>query len=194
MAADAQTDGQAPWRAIATSGFLAGLRLDPGHWRRCDPEDFVQKTMLAAHAALEPLRTMNELQQKAWLRETLLNQIKNALRDATRDKRDVTRDVSLNGIIENSSLRLEAVLAAEQSSPSEKAQRNEMALRLDEALQELPRTASCEAVVLKHHHGWTLAEIRQHLGSVPAGPGGPAAAPWPGSSGAGCCRIGVNHE
>jgi RNA polymerase sigma-70 factor (ECF subfamily) len=162
MAFDAQSDGQSPESYRKFLEFLANLRLDPRLRRRFDPEDFVQKTLLAAHAACAQLRTMNELQQKAWLRETLLNEMKNALRDATTQKRDMNRDLALDDIIENSSLRLEAVLAAEQSSPSEKAHRNEMALRLDETLQELPERQR-EAVVLKHYHGWTLAEISRHL-------------------------------
>jgi RNA polymerase sigma-70 factor, ECF subfamily len=163
MASEAQADGQAPERFRKFLEFLAGVRLDPRLRRRFDPEDFVQKTMLAAHAARDLLETMNELQQKAWLRETLLNQMKNALRDATTKKRDMNRDLALDDVIESSSLRLEAVLAAEQTPTSEKAHRNEMALRLDEALKVLPERQR-EAVVLKHYHGWTLAEISQHLG------------------------------
>ena len=150
------------WRAIVSCsvtwlncGSIRALR------RWFDPEDFAQKTLIAAHADIEPVRAMNELQRKAWLRKTLLNLMKNALRDATRDKRDVGRDE----VIENSSLRLEAVLAAEHTPTSEKAQRNEMALRLDEALQELPDRQR-QAVVLKHYHGWTLAQIREHLGET----------------------------
>ena len=163
MALDAQSDGQLPECFRKFLEFLAALRLDPRLRRRFDPEDFVQKTLLAAHTASEQLRAMNELQQKAWLRETLLNEMKNTLRDATTQKRDLNRDQALDDIIENSSLRLEAMLTAEQSSLSEKAHRNEMALRLDEALNELPERQR-DAVVLKHYHGWTLAEISRHLG------------------------------
>jgi RNA polymerase sigma-70 factor (ECF subfamily) len=58
---------------------------------------------------------------------------------------------------------VEEFIAAEQSTPSEQAQRNEAALQLEDALAELPERQR-EAVVLKHIHGWSLAAIREHLG------------------------------
>ena len=45
--------------------------------------------------------------------------------------------------------------------------RLEELLRLAEALGELPE-AQREALVLQHWHGWSLAQIGQHLGRSPA--------------------------
>ena len=59
---------------------------------------------------------------------------------------------------EDGAAGLEAFLAADQSSPSQRAQRNEEALRLAEALEHLPETQR-EALVLQHWHGWSLSEI-----------------------------------
>ena len=67
-----------------------------------------------------------------------------------------------------SSARAEAGLAAEQSSPSERAERREEAARLAEALEGLAEVTR-EVVMLRHFHGWALADIARHVGrSAPA--------------------------
>ena len=66
-----------------------------------------------------------------------------------------------------SSARLEAWLAAEQSSPSQKAQRNEQVLQLCEALDELPESQR-EAVQLHYWQDCTLAEIAEQMDRTPA--------------------------
>jgi RNA polymerase sigma-70 factor (ECF subfamily) len=58
-------------------------------------------------------------------------------------------------------------LAAEQSTPSQKAQRQEEVLGLAEALAKLPE-AQREALVLRHCQGLPLAAISRHLGRSPA--------------------------
>jgi RNA polymerase sigma-70 factor (ECF subfamily) len=86
-----------------------------------------------------------------------------ALRSLGRAKRDVVREQSL----EASSARLTSWLAAEQSTPSQEAQRHEDVLRLAEALATLPE-AQREALVLRHCKGQSLAAISQHLERSPA--------------------------
>ena len=78
----------------------------------------------------------------------------------------LARERSLEAALDQSSARLEAWLAAKQSSPSQRAERNEQALRLAAALAELPE-AQREALVLQHWHGWSLAQIAEHLGRTP---------------------------
>src|SRR5262249_62395791 len=73
---------------------------------------------------------------------------------------------SVEKALAESSSRLEAWLAAKQSSPSQRAERNEQALRLAEALEQLPE-AQREALVLQHWQGWSLAQIGEHLGRSP---------------------------
>jgi RNA polymerase sigma factor (sigma-70 family) len=56
---------------------------------------------------------------------------------------------------------------AEQSSPSQQAERHERAVRLAEALAALPENQR-EAVVLRHWHGYSLVEIGERLGCTTA--------------------------
>jgi RNA polymerase sigma-70 factor (ECF subfamily) len=69
--------------------------------------------------------------------------------------------------VEQSSARLEAWLAAEQSSPSQRAERNEQLLRLAAALEALTE-AQREAVTLHHLHHCTLEDVGRHLERSPA--------------------------
>ncbi len=146
---------------------LARLRLDPRLQSKLDPADMVQQTLLEAFQSPEQLSGRSEGEQKAWLRRILLNNLANAVRDLNRQKRDVARERSLEAALENSSARLEALLAAEQSSPSERAARNEDVLRLEEALATLPEPQR-QVVMLRHFHDWPLAEISRQVGRTQA--------------------------
>ena len=146
---------------------LARLHLDPRLHGKLDPSDVVQQTLLEAHKDREHFRGQTPAERAAWLRQILARNLANAVRDLGRGKRDVDREHSLEEAVNASSARLEAWLAAEQSSPSARAERNEEAVRLAEALAALPE-AQREVVVLRHCHGWSLAEISRHLGRSPS--------------------------
>jgi RNA polymerase sigma-70 factor (ECF subfamily) len=82
-------------------------------------------------------------------------------------KRDLGRERSLEAAVEASSCQLAAFLAAEQSSPSQQAERHERAVRLAEALAALPDD-NREALMLHYCEDWPLADIANHLGRTPA--------------------------
>ena len=69
--------------------------------------------------------------------------------------------------LEESSARLGAWLVAEQSSPSQRAERDEQALLLVRPWPRCPRL-SARRSLLKHCQGWSLAEIGRHLDRSPA--------------------------
>ena len=147
--------------------LLARLQLDPRLRDKLDPSDVVQQTLLDAHQRQEQFRGQTEPEKAAWLRQILARNLVDALRAFGRAKRDVARERSLDAAVEQSSQRLEAWLVAEQSSPSQKLDRRERAVQLADALATLPE-AQREALVLQHWHGFSLAEIGQHMGRSPA--------------------------
>jgi RNA polymerase sigma-70 factor (ECF subfamily) len=143
--------------------LLARMHLDPRLKGKLDASDIVQQTLLQAHQARDQFRGRGEDERAAWLRQILARNLAHAVRDFGRDKRDVAREHSLEAALGASSARLEAWLAAEQSSPSQQAQRNEQAVRLAQALDELPE-AQREAVVLHYFQGCTVADVGRQLG------------------------------
>jgi RNA polymerase sigma-70 factor (ECF subfamily) len=147
--------------------LLARARLDPRLRGRLDASDVVQQTLLEAHQGLARFRGRTVAEQAAWLRQILARNLANAVRDAGRDKRDVARERSLEAALHELSSRLDAWLAAEQSSPSEQVERQEQAVRLADALATLPDNQR-EAVVLRHFQGASLADIAQELGCTTA--------------------------
>jgi RNA polymerase sigma-70 factor (ECF subfamily) len=142
--------------------LLARVRLDPRLRGKLDASDVVQQTLLEAHQGLARFRGRDVAEQAAWLRQILARNLANAARDLGRAKRDVRRERSFEAALDESSARLEGWLAANQSSPSQQAQRHERAVHLAEALETLPE-AQREAVVLRHWHGWSLTDIGRQL-------------------------------
>jgi RNA polymerase sigma-70 factor (ECF subfamily) len=147
--------------------LLARLRLDRRLQGKLDPSDVVQQTLLEAYQGLDQFRGQGEAQEAAWLRQILARNLANAVRDLGRAKRDVALERSLEAAVAESSARLEAWLAAEQSSPSQRAERNEQGVRLAQALATLPE-AQREVLVLRHLQGWSLAAISEQLGRSPS--------------------------
>jgi RNA polymerase sigma-70 factor (ECF subfamily) len=147
--------------------LLARLQLDPRLRGKLDPSDVVQQTLLEAYEKRDQFRGSTEAEWLAWLRQALAHNLADALRAFGQAKRDVGRERSLEAAVEASSCRLAAFLAAEQSSPSQQAERHERAVRLAEALAALPDD-NREALVLHYCEDWSLADIASHLGRTPA--------------------------
>jgi RNA polymerase sigma-70 factor (ECF subfamily) len=76
------------------------------------------------------------------------------------EKRDLGKERSLDAKLAESSARLDGWLDDQQSSPQERAERNEQVAQLAEALAELPE-AQQEAISLHHLHGLSVAETAQ---------------------------------
>jgi RNA polymerase sigma-70 factor (ECF subfamily) len=143
--------------------LLARLHLDPRLKGKVDLSGVVQQTLWEGHRALGPLPPPGDAQLAALLRRLLANNLADEVRKCYADKRDVGRERSLDADLEASSARLEAFLAADQSSPEQRAGRNEELLRLAGALERLPE-AQRQAVELHYLRGWRLEEIAHHLG------------------------------
>jgi RNA polymerase sigma-70 factor (ECF subfamily) len=152
--------------------LLAGVQLDPRLRGKLDPSDVVQETLARAHEKAEQFRGTTEAERAAWLRRILASQLATAVRRfLAAGKRDAFREQSLHAAVEESSARLEALLAAEQTSPSEGAVRHEELRRLAVALAGLPEDQR-RAVELHHLHGLPVEEVAAALGRSEAAAGG----------------------
>jgi RNA polymerase sigma-70 factor (subfamily 1) len=149
-------------------GVLARVHLDPRLRGKLDPADVVQQTLLRAYAAWPTLQNRDRPVVAVWLRRILARTLADVVKHYDRDRRAVDLERSLEADLDRSASGLAGWLAADQTSPSGAAERNEEMLRLADALAALPQPMG-EVVVLKHLRGWTLQQIADHIGrTVPA--------------------------
>jgi RNA polymerase sigma-70 factor (ECF subfamily) len=143
--------------------LLARLHLGRRLQSKLDAADVVQETLTAACASLGEFRGETDAELAAWLGRTLARRLANLLRHWDRGRRDAKLECSLQAALDESSARVEAWLADDQSSVGERLARKERAVRLARALEQLPPLQR-EALVLRHLEGRPLAEIARRLG------------------------------
>ena len=143
--------------------LLARLQLDPRLHAKLDASDIAQQALLQAHTHRDQFRGRTEEEWVGWLRQILANTLGAEVRRFAAGARDLKRERSLEAGLEESASRLESWLAADQSSPSDRAVRQEQSLRLAEALARLPDDQR-QVIELHHLKGLPLAEIADQLG------------------------------
>ena len=143
--------------------LLADLQLNPRLRVKEDASDIVQQTMLEAHRDFAGFRGKTEAELRAWLKTILTRNVLTVAKHYGTKKNDAGREVSLQEKLEQSSALLHHQLVADQTSPSMKLMKQELAEQLADALLKLLDDER-SAVVLKHFHNWSVAEIAQHLG------------------------------
>jgi RNA polymerase sigma-70 factor (ECF subfamily) len=143
--------------------LLAGIQLAPHLRGKLDPSDVVQQTLLRAHQKRDQFRGRGPAEEACWLRAILTSVLAETARAYARQQRDIGRELALDARVEESSARIEAWLAADQSSPSSAASRREQLSLLAVALTGLPEDQR-QAVELRHLHGLTVTEIAAQMG------------------------------
>jgi RNA polymerase sigma-70 factor, ECF subfamily len=147
--------------------LLARMEVAPRLRDKVDLSGVVQQTLLEAHQGLRdrPQRDRSRAEVSAWLRSILSHNLADVLRKLKARKRDFRREWSLESALDQSASRVEQWLAAEQSSPSGQAMRQEELLRMAESLATLPE-GQRRAIELHHLQGLPLAEIARELGTT----------------------------
>lgn len=149
----------------------ADLQLSPRLRVKEDASDIVQQTMLDAHRDLAGFRGKSEVELRAWLWMVLTNNFLTLAKRYGTLKRATGREVTAQNQLEKSSALLHHQLVADQTSPSMKLMKQERSEQLAEALLRLLDDER-SAVILKHYHNWSVAEIAQHLGRTQEAVGG----------------------
>ncbi len=138
--------------------LLARLQLNPRLQVKMDASDVAQQAILQAHKNQDGFRGQSEAEWLAWLRAILVTTLAGAARRFATEARDLGRERSLEAEVERSASRVECLLAADQTSPSERAVRSEELFRLAHALAQLPADQR-QVIELHHLKGLPVAEV-----------------------------------
>jgi RNA polymerase sigma-70 factor, ECF subfamily len=146
--------------------LLIAAQLDDRLRVRVSPSDIVQETFFEAHRDFHQFRGQSTGEFVAWLRKILVNNLLHVVEQhLLAEKRDVRREISLEQIgkrLEQSTARLESLLAQPGDSPSSHAQRNEQEIMLADALAELPGDYR-QVILLRHVEGLPFDEVARRM-------------------------------
>jgi RNA polymerase sigma-70 factor, ECF subfamily len=116
--------------------LIAQQELDTALQAKGGASDLVQQTFLEAQRDFAAFQGTTHAALLAWMRQLLINNLANFRRDFHRDKRRVTREITLPG--DESSSPRGGGLSAETSTPSVELMRAEQTRALELAMEKLP--------------------------------------------------------
>jgi RNA polymerase sigma-70 factor (ECF subfamily) len=145
--------------------LLARAQLARHQQLGLEASDLVQQSLFEAWRDRKQFRGGTDAERFAWLRMILHRTFLDEYRRKHTGKNDLDLQI-LGADLTGSFAGLDELLAAQQTSPSERAVRNEDLTRLAEALDQLPPDQ--REVVTKHFVGLTLAQISERLGCTTA--------------------------
>jgi RNA polymerase sigma-70 factor (ECF subfamily) len=141
---------------------LTYIQVDPRLWRRFGWSDVVNQTLLEAYRDLAKLEGIDEADRNRCLRRMLMNNLLDRIEHERAEMRDYRREASLDEALTGSSCNLQKWLAADTAGPEGRTDAVERGARLADALARLPQRER-EALILQKYHGWSLAQIAEHL-------------------------------
>jgi RNA polymerase sigma-70 factor (ECF subfamily) len=146
--------------------LLVAAQLDNRLRARVSPSDIVQESFFEAHRDFAEFRGKSMGEFVAWLRRIVVNNILRVVEQhVTAEKRDVRREVSLEEIgrrLEQSTVRLETLLAVQTDSPSGCVARREDELLLADTLAQLPDDYR-DVIVLRHIEGLPFEQVAARM-------------------------------
>jgi RNA polymerase sigma-70 factor (ECF subfamily) len=142
--------------------LLARLHLQPRFRSKLGASDIVQQAMLKAVQNLGDYRGHSEAELAGWLRRILTNTLVDAVRGLDAAKRGVALECSLEAALAQSSARLEALLQASPTSPSQELMRHDQLVQLSAALALLPEDQR-QALELHYLQGCTVAAVAEQM-------------------------------
>jgi RNA polymerase sigma-70 factor (ECF subfamily) len=146
--------------------LLVAAQIDQRLRVRVSPSDIVQDTFFEAHRDFGQFRGQSTGEFVAWLRRIVVNNILRVVEQHVQaEKRDVRREVSLEEIgrrLEQSTARLETLLAEGGESPSGCAVRREHEIMLADALAQLPNDYR-DVIIMRHIEGLPFDEVAQRM-------------------------------
>jgi RNA polymerase sigma-70 factor (ECF subfamily) len=146
------------------------MELDPRFRLRFSDSDLVQETLMRAHRRRDQFRGGSEGEAVAWLYVILRRVVADKLAEAHAIKQDIDREQALQAL-DDSSARLEALLADRGPSPSEAAERNEQVARLGEAIERLAEDQR-DAFIRRHLIGMPVVAVAAEMGCSESAVGG----------------------
>lgn len=146
--------------------LLARARISSALRVRIDSSDVVQETLMEAYRDFAQFAGSSEGQLMVWLRKILANNLANQARHHHAQKRAVDRQRSLQEELDRSSLNMERFLAAEISSPSQRASQRERSVILSDALARLPSDYR-EVLVMRHMEDAKFDTIAERMDRSP---------------------------
>ena len=145
--------------------LLLLVRLQMGSRLRAklDASDVVQQAILHAHERRAQFRGRPRASGWPGSARSWRTPWRPRFRRFDTQARDPGRERSLEAELERSSSRLEGLLAADQTSPSERAVRGEELLRLAHAIARLPEDQR-RVVELHYLKGLAVADVAEQIG------------------------------
>jgi RNA polymerase sigma-70 factor (ECF subfamily) len=142
--------------------LVANQEFSPALWAKVAPSDIVQESLMEAGRHFPHFHGGSEEELLAWLRGILRNNMADARRRFQTEKRQLTREVSLD---DSENRGLVQDMAAPIEPPSIQAQARERKEQLEKAMRQLPENYR-QVLFLHTTKGLTFTQIAENLGST----------------------------